>query len=262
MTIKHTSPGYATAFRGACGLFALLMLASLATPALADHGRVGVTLFEHVHFGGRSETFYGDVPSLRGTYIGNDEVTSVAVPRGCEVTLFRDADCRGPSITLRRDVADLSKTWLGNDQASSLSVSCDRRARGRYRGDGRYRDRGRWNGDSGYRYDNDWWYDGARYDRYDDRDRLPRGLTVFAAGDFRGRRETFRYDDPNLRNNHIRQDHISSVIVSPGCRAVLYEHNDFRGARTVVTGAIADMRRTAVGNDRVSSIQVDCRGRW
>lgn len=264
MTTQH-----ATVSRVSCGLFFALMLAFIPVSADADHQPEGVTLFQHVHFSGRSETFYGDVASLRGTYLGNDQATSVAVPRGCQVTLFRDKECRGPSITVRRDVADLSKTWLGNDQVSSLSVSCDDRPRGRRsRDDRRYDDRGRWDGDEGYpRYDDDRRYDdgprdrGNRYGR--NRGDIPRGVTVFEAGDFRGRRETFTYDDPDLRDNRVRHDHISSVVVSPGCRAVLFEHNDFRGARTVVEGrSIANMRYTTVGNDRVSSIQVDCRRRW
>ncbi len=69
------------------------------------------------------------------------------------------------------------------------------------------------------------------------------------------------HDDADLRNNHIGQDTISSVVVAPGCRAVLFEDIGFRGRAAVVIGDISNMRCSAVGNDRVSSVQVDCRRR-
>ena len=222
-------------------LLAALLLASLAVPAAADD-REGVTLFDHVHFEGHCKTFYGDVPDVRKAHFGNDRASSIVVPRGCEVTLYRDAYFRGPSITLGRDVADLSYTRVGNDEVSSLSVSCY---------EGRRRDR---------------WYRGGRYDgqRYDDRrdDRRGAGVIVYADAGFRGRYETFDYADPNLRDNPIGNDTISSIKVAPGCRAVLYSDGGFHGTALVLTESNANLRYSAVGNDRVSSIRVDCSDRW
>ena len=228
----------------AFGLLATLILAASAAPAAAEHR--GVTLYKHVHFRGHSETFIDDVPNLGWTSIGNDRASSLAVPRGCQVTLYRDADFRGPAITVRHDVDDLGATWLGNDEVSSLAIDC--RGRGR-RGD-RYGD---------YRRSDD----RGRYDRGRDRDR-DRGrhqvaVTVFEDDDFRGASESFSYSDPDLRDNFIYQDTVSSVYVEPGCRAVLFADVGFRGAATVVTGGNDNLGHTAVGNDRVSSIQVDCR---
>lgn len=216
--------------RRASGLFALLILGSLPGPARADHDGPGATLFRDVYYEGRQQTFYGDVPDLRDTYIGNDTVSSIALDRGCRATLYADTYFRGRSITLRHGEADLRRTYIGNDRISSLRVDC----RGGYgRPTGGY-------GSPGV---------GGR------------GVTVYSDADFRGRSETFVYDDPDLRDNPIRQDTISSVFVDRGCRAILYEDVGFRGAATVITGDHENLRHSAVGNDRVSSIRVDCRRR-
>ena len=245
-----------TLLRGAVRLLAALILVSLAGPAAAGHDRDGVTLFSDVHFAGRSETFNGDIRGLRGTIIGNDRASSIAVPGGCLVTLYRDARFRGPSVTVRHDIADLRATRVGNDQVSSLTVDCygegrgdDRYDDGRHgddhHGDGHHGDGHHGDGHHGDGHHGDGWRQG--------------GVTVFANARFRGRRESFSYDDPDLRDNRIRQDTISSIRVAPGCRAVLFADVGFRGAVTVVSGDDPNLRYSEVGNDRVSSIQVDCR---
>ncbi len=235
------------------GLLSLLILAALAAPAVAEHR--GVTLYKHVHFRGHSETFIDDVPNLGWTSIGNDRASSIAVPRGCRVTLYQDADFRGPAITVHRDVDDLGATWAGNDEVSSLAIDCRGRRSDRY-GDTRR---------SRHRYDHDRDYDrghrhgpacGHEYDR--DRRRDRGAVTVFEDADFRGASESFRYSDPDLRDNVLYQDTASSVYVESGCRAVLFADVGFHGAATVVTGGQDNLGHTAVGNDRVSSIQVEC----
>ena len=246
MTQRHKTP--ATIHRAATGLLFVLAVALQAAPALADHDELGVTLFRDVHFRGQYETFYDDVPELRGNYVGNDEASSIEVPSGCRVTLYRDANYRGASITLRRDVDDLGETRLGNDELTSMRVDCrDRRW-------GRRRDRDRY-GDDRYGDREPRWRDGG-YDRGRDR-----GVTVYEHGDFGGLVETFRYDDPDLGDNPIGPDTITSVVVSPGCRAELFQDVGFRGRSTVVFGAVKNLGYTEVGNDRVSSIRVECLNR-
>lgn len=84
----------------------------------------GVVLYRDAGYRGASQAFEGDVADLSGSTIGNDEASSIRVPRGCRVLLFRDAHYRGGAIELRDDVADLGRTRLGNDQVSSLRVDC------------------------------------------------------------------------------------------------------------------------------------------
>ncbi len=236
---------------------AVLAVAFLAAPAFADHDygreREGVTIFRDVHFRGQYETFHDDVSGLGGTYVGNDEASSIIVPRGCRVTLYRDAYFRGPSVTLRYDVDDLGDTRIGNDQLTSMRVDCRGERWGRRWG----RDR---DGDRDWRRDDDrggWGRNDGGYGR--DRG-YGRGVTVYEHANFGGRSETFRYDDPDLRDNPIGQDRITSVIVSPGCRAELFQDVGYRGRSTVVFGG-TNLGHTEVGNDRVSSIRVACLNR-
>ena len=245
MSTRHdTAKNTATALLA--GLFALI----LAAPALADHrdrsGKRGVTVFHDVHYRGRSETFYGDISNLEGSRVGNDTVSSVAVSPGCKVTLYKHAHFRGPSITLRDDLHDLRGSYVGNDEVSSLTVRC---RGGWWSGDGdadRYDDH-----DPASCNDSSHHHGGHGYGGY--------GATMYSDAGFRGRSETFRYDDPSLRDNRIRQDTISSVRVSRGCRVMLYSDTGYRGRVTVLRGENADLRRSEVGNDRTSSIRVDCR---
>ncbi|MGB5176573.1 MAG: peptidase inhibitor family I36 protein, partial [Thermoanaerobaculia bacterium] len=55
----------------------------------------GVTLYRDLGFSGTSQTFSDDVTDLRGSYVGNDSVTSVRISSGCRARLYADADYRG-----------------------------------------------------------------------------------------------------------------------------------------------------------------------
>ncbi len=87
--------------------------------------RRGVTLYEHTHFGGRSEIFYDGDTDLRDNLIGNDQASSIKVPPSCKVTLYRDGYYSGRSVTLHENAAVLYDTGIGNDAVSSLKVHCD-----------------------------------------------------------------------------------------------------------------------------------------
>lgn len=222
-------------------LLALPLFVLLAGAAAAEHDR-GVTLFRDAHFRGASQTFQdGDrVPDLGERAIGNDAASSVLVGRYCRVTLYEDTYYRGASVTLDADVAELGSTPVGNDRVSSLAVEC--RRPGWY--DGPYAERpGQYDGDR------PGWSGGRR------------GVILYSDEGFEGREESFYDDDPTLADNPLRQDSASSVRVAPGCHAVLFEHSDYRGAATLVTGDVPRLADTEVGNDRVSSLEVVCDGR-
>jgi len=84
----------------------------------------GVTLYRDYDYRGRSETFYNDVPVMKGTTIGNDELSSIQVPRGCHVTLYADTEYRGRSVELYENEPELGRTRVGNDSVSSFRVRC------------------------------------------------------------------------------------------------------------------------------------------
>lgn len=89
-----------------------------------DGGPAGVTLYEHVNYQGRSETFLRDDPRLTNNFIRQDGVSSARVAPGCVATLYEHSDYGGRSTTLRRDEPDLRGTLVGNDKVSSIRVAC------------------------------------------------------------------------------------------------------------------------------------------
>jgi hypothetical protein len=84
----------------------------------------GVTLYHDYDFRGGSETVDHDIPDMAHNPIGNDSLSSIRVPPGCQVTLYSDNNYRGRSLKLYRDEAELGNTDVGNDSVSSMRVDC------------------------------------------------------------------------------------------------------------------------------------------
>lgn len=183
----------------------------------------GVVLFEREDFRGRRAFFGDDEADLGRSRFGNDVASSLRVAPGCEVTLYSDRGFRGRSVVLNRDQPSLYQTRIGNDRVSSLQVSCG--------GDPPW---GGW---------------GRRH-----------GAVLYEDDDFRGRQEVIEGDDPNLRDNLLGSDRVSSVRVAPGCRVTLYRDANFRGTAAVLTYDTPTLSGTRIGNDSVSSIRIACQG--
>ena len=89
----------------------------------------------------------------------------------------------------------------------------------------------------------------------------PGGLTLYEHSDFRGLSQTFTGDVPDLsRAVAVGNDAASSLRISPGCRAAVYEHVNFQGAAEMVDADLRNLDNTRVGNDRISSLRVSCQG--
>ena len=190
----------------------------------------GATLYRDLNFSGTSQSFSDDVSDLRGSYVGNDTVTSVRVSRGCRARLYADASYRGAYLEVDRDISDLRGTRVGNDSVTSVQVSCN--------GGG-----GGWGGGSG---------SAGGSSSY--------GVTLYRDLNFSGTSQTFTEDSSDLRSSYVGNDNATSVRVSRGCRARLYADANYRGAYLEVDRDISDLRGTRVGNDTVSSVQVRCDG--
>jgi hypothetical protein len=190
-----------------------------------------VTLHRDVDYQGASETFFADVPDLRGSSIGNDQVSSVSLGRDCQASLYADINFRGPSIEISFGVADLRGTRIGNDTVSSIKVRCEDRGADWGTGD---------DGGSG---------DSPDY-----------GVTLFRDLDFSGTSQLFTEDIPYLGGTFLGNDTTTSVRVGRGCRARLYVDADYRGTYIEVDRHVSDLRGSTIGNDSVSSIQVRCEG--
>lgn len=191
-----------------------------APPYAGEPKGEGVVLYRDIDFRGDYEVVYGDVPSLKQSIIGNDELSSLELDRGCFARLFEHEDFRGRSFDVRESIRDLRRTPIGNDRVSSLQVRCRP------------------------------WHDS---------DRGWGGVTLYRDSNFRGEYETFTRDIRRIHGSRVGNDAASSVEVDPGCTAILYEHADFEGRFVLLEYDVENLRATPVGNDSVTSLRVDCR---
>lgn len=180
----------------------------------------GVALFRDSNFRGDYEVVYGDVPSLKQTSVGNDELSSLELDRGCYARLFEHEEFRGRYLDVKDSIPDLRRTPIGNDRVSSLQVRC-----------------------RPWRQTNRGWG----------------GVTLYRDSNFRGASETFSRDIRRLHDTRVGNDSASSIEVDPGCTVVLFEHADFEGDYVELEYDVENLRQTPVGNDRVTSLRVDCR---
>jgi 3',5'-cyclic AMP phosphodiesterase CpdA len=94
----------------------------------------------------------------------------------------------------------------------------------------------------------------------------PSGVTFYEHTWYRGRKEVFVADDPDLRNNYIGNDKISSLRIG-SCKVTLYEHKNYRGKSITFTKDVPDLTkyiakkswwRKTTWNDLTSSVKVVC----
>ena len=182
----------------------------------------GVTLHRDLNLAGTSEVFAGDVPDLRGSRIGDNQATSVAITRGCRARLYRQPNYQGSYTEIDANVGDLRGSTVGDDSVSSVKVRCD--------------------------------VEGGSS--------ATRGVTLHRDLNFTGASELFTDDAPDLRRTRIGDDQATSVSVSEGCRARLYQNLNFQGASTEVDANVSDLRGSRVGDDSATSLEVECDAVW
>jgi hypothetical protein len=90
-------------------------------------------------------------------------------------------------------------------------------------------------------------------------DARAQGVTLFRDRDLRGPSMTFYDDVPDLRYTQFGSRRASSIAVPRGCVAVLYEAPGYKGRRTEFRDSDNNLANTAVGEDRASSLRVNCR---
>lgn len=88
------------------------------------------------------------------------------------------------------------------------------------------------------------------------------GVTLFRDRDLSGPHQTFHDDVPDLRYTQLGSRRASSIAVPPGCVAVLYEFQNYRGRSTVFRDDDNNLKNTMVGEDRAASLRVNCRGHY
>lgn len=215
---------------------AFLILASALAGSLPAAAQ-GVTLFRDRDLRGPSQTFHDDVPDLRYTQLGSRRASSIEVPPGCVAVLFERPGFRGRRTEFKASDNDLSNTAVGEDSVSSLRVNC----------------RHERHDEPENHYHPDWHVDRP------DPSSAARGVVLYRDREARGPSQFFDRDVPDLDRTRFGSRMASSIDVSPGCTAVLYELPGFRGRRTEFRERDNNLRNTTVGEDTVSSLQVKCR---
>ncbi len=81
-----------------------------------------VVLYEHQDFRGLKQVLRTSLPSLRGSVIGDNTLSSIRVPPGWKVTLYSEANYRGDRLVLSQGLNFLQGTTVGNDRVSSIRV--------------------------------------------------------------------------------------------------------------------------------------------
>lgn len=132
------------------------------------------------------------------------------------VTVFEHDYYQGRSEVLNADVEDMRYTGLGNDRISSV--------------------------------------------------RVPAGwsITLFEHVGFQGRSVTLTADVADMRLTTLGDDAASSAWVSqtdsggvsPGSGVTVYRDINYRGPAEMFDGDQPDLRRSTIGNDRISSVRV------
>ena len=80
-----------------------------------------ISIFEHCGFRGeRRDIAVGQFKSMRELDFGNDELSSIKVPRELKAVIYEHDDFKGTFAKVSRDVRCFDKNW--NDQVSSLKV--------------------------------------------------------------------------------------------------------------------------------------------
>jgi hypothetical protein len=86
-----------------------------------------------------------------------------------------------------------------------------------------------------------------------------RGVELYADDNFQGRRQFFSASDPDLRDNPIGNDSVSSLKISTGCTVTLFEDMGYRGRSVRVETDTPSMDRVGFRNDGLSSFELVCR---
>jgi hypothetical protein len=255
----------------------------------------GVILYDDVDYGDWSETFFGDDPNIGDNWIG-DRVSSVRIVGNCSVTLYdkdnyqssgaldvsgnisrlgnygfndrassisvdngfmgsyvilyEDYNYGGDSEVIIRDDATFYENKVGNDRVSSVKlVGC---ATCRL-----YRDTGYGGGyisitQSGNLPSS--WNDEASSIRV--YNITSRGIVLYGDYDYKGRQQTFFYNDANLSGDYIGDNATSSVHVVGGANCTLYDGtNYYDSGRLTLTSSCSNLYQYDF-NDKTRSIDV------
>ena len=206
------------------------------TPQPSSSPRGSVTLYQHCNYQGKAVTLSAgsyDYNTMVRRGIKNDDVSSVKVSGGAKATLYQDAGYRGRSVTVDRNISCLVDKQF-NDQLSSLKVSSE--ARG---------------------------VPSRPVTQSPPPNPRPsssnRGsVTLYEHCNYQGKAVTLSagtYDYNSILSRGIKNDDVSSVKVSGGAKATLYQDAGYRGRSVTVDRNISCLVDKQF-NDQLSSLRV------
>ncbi len=166
----------------------------------------------------------------------------------CSVTLYQDANYQGASQTIRLGGTDMHQLTFGGDQISSLTVSSGCTAtlfeHPAYQGNSlSVSSDTAWVGDG--------WNDIVSSVRVT---RNNCQVTIFMDAYYQGASQTLRRGSHDMNTLSIGNDMLSSLKVSPGCTATLYEHAGYQGESLTISSDTDWIGGS--WNDRISSIKI------
>jgi len=82
-------------------------------------------------------------------------------------------------------------------------------------------------------------------------------VSLYTDQGFRGKSEVVSGSDPDLSDNAIGNDQVTSIRVPAGYVVTLYSDANYRGRSVVLREDESDLGRTALGNDELSSIRIE-----
>jgi len=204
----------------------------------SDQPREGACFY--MDAGYRGESFCVNTnesqPNLGGRY--NDRISSIRIFGRSEVTVYVDDNFNGSRQTFRQDVPNL-RDW--NDRISSFQVTG-----GQYGGQdaGQYggRDTGQYGGRDTGQY-------GGRGRGYEPRN----GACFYIDAGNRGDSFCLNAGENLQRVEDRFNDQISSIRIFGRARVIVYEHENFGGARRTFGRDVSNLGNF---NDKISSIEV------
>ena len=82
------------------------------------------------------------------------------------------------------------------------------------------------------------------------------GVVLFRGSEFRGKNEVLTVSDPDLHDNRIGGDRLSSIAIPPGYTVTLFEHVGYRGCAIVLDRDEPHLDHTDLGKNTASSILI------
>jgi hypothetical protein len=82
-------------------------------------------------------------------------------------------------------------------------------------------------------------------------------LDVYEHTNYFGVRSGFNRSDPDLRNNRVGNDTVSSLAIDPGCTVTLYEHINYAGRAITFNRNVPNLVPYGF-NDITSSLRLFC----